>query len=65
MTLRCLFGHDWIEGKLPTQANVFAKTKARPLTNRVCFRFGKKQMRAKDAAEKRAQRNKLREELDV
>jgi hypothetical protein len=63
MSLRCLFGHDWIEGKVPT-VTPFTK-KPNPLSNRICFRCGKREMRAKEAADERAARNKIRQELDA
>lgn len=66
MKFLCLFGHDWIEGRLTDpQVRKSMKAKAKPTTNRQCFRCGKREMRANEAEAEHEARAKMREELDT
>ncbi|KKM67126.1 hypothetical protein LCGC14_1474290 [marine sediment metagenome] len=66
MKFLCLFGHDWIEGRMSSpQTRKHIKSKAKPTTNRQCFRCGKREMRADEDEKEHAARVKMREGLDT
>lgn len=64
MVIRCLFGHDWILGRIAEpQIREYMKPKPDTSTNRQCFRCGKRERRADELEAKYQQRQQVKESL--